>query len=132
VKPTFLRPVFYLSQIGAYPSMVGMIWKCNNCNYEVIITDGWEFYRDQYGNRKRFSRPYPISNEGIKKIEGFSGDLFCPKCKIVRDVIIEEFGKTDSHNCPDCGSELKRSLDDTDLCPRCSKGLFKFRDIWTS
>ncbi len=112
--------------------MVGITWKCKKCNYEVIITDGWEFYRDECGNRKRYSHPCPISKKGVKSIRGFSADLYCPKCKDVKDIIIEEFGKSATQDCNVCGTKLKRSLDESDLCPRCSTGTFQFQNIWTS
>jgi hypothetical protein len=112
--------------------MVGMTWNCKKCNYEVIITDGWEFYRDQSGKLKRYSHPCLISVEGIKGIRGFSADLYCPTCKDIKNAIVEEFGKVVTQTCDICGTKLKKSLDDSDLCPQCNSGTFIFRDIWTS
>ena len=71
--------------------MLGLTWKCKNCNYEVLITDGWEFSRDHSQKRKRYSTPIPISSPVIADVEGFSSDLYCPQCQDVRDVVVEDF-----------------------------------------
>jgi rubredoxin len=124
--------------------MLGITWKCKNCNNEVIITDDWEFYLDGSQKRKRYGYPVPLSQEGVEGVKGFSADLYCPKCKDVRDVIIEEFKKAAKQSCPNgdkleiepvcniCGTKVKKSLNDSDLCPKCNTGTFKLHNIWTS
>ena len=124
--------------------MLGITWKCKNCNHEVIVTDGWEFYLDRGQKRKRYSPPLPISSRSIGDVEGFSSDLYCPKCQDVRDVVIEDFknavtaGRQEAIKsetqpvCDICGTKVKRSLDESDLCPRCNTGTFKLHNIWES
>jgi rubredoxin len=124
--------------------MLGLTWKCKNCNYEVLITDGWEFSRDQSRKRKRYSSPVPISSHAIADVEGFSSDLYCPQCQDVRDVVIEDFKSALTSErqdacqsetqpvCDVCGTQVKRALDASDLCPKCQTGTFKLHNIWES
>jgi rubrerythrin len=125
-------------------NMLGLTWKCKNCSYEVVITDGWEFYLDGSHKRQRYTSPLPIVSPGIANVEGFSSDLYCPHCQDVRDVVIEDFGKTvkpDGRDadksetqplCDICGTRVKRALDASDRCPKCTTGTFKLHNVWES
>jgi hypothetical protein len=124
--------------------MLGLTWKCKNCNYEVLITDGYEFYLDRSRKHKRCTSPVPIISRGIADVEGFSSDLYCTKCQDARDMVVEEFGKlpkpggldadtSETHPvCDICGTNVKRSLDVSDRCLKCNTGTFKLHNIWTS
>jgi Zn finger protein HypA/HybF involved in hydrogenase expression len=123
--------------------MLGLTWKCKNCNHEVIVTDGWEFYLDKSQKRQRYSSPVPILSQSIAEVEGFSSDLYCPQCQDVRDVVVEDFrsavtigrqdaGKAETQPvCDICGTMVKRSLD-ADRCPKCNTGTFRLHNIWES
>jgi hypothetical protein len=81
---------------------------------------------------------------GLEDVEGFSSDLYCPQCQDVRDVVVEDFksavttGREDAVKartqpiCDICGTQVKRALDASDLCPKCKGGTFRLHNIWES
>ena len=114
-------------------------WKCNSCGYELCTSGDHEFYRDEKGMLHDYGHPVPVSEEAKKQgIKGFTVKWYCPKCQVVREVIITEFDKpllgrysvkNKRHNfephCSTCGTELKLLLDIYDSCPKCGNGYFE-------
>jgi len=128
----------------------GQNWKCTNCDYEVCISGFWGFYRDNKGNLKGYSDPVPEPTVDEKVGSGGTYvEWYCPKCKEIQLGILIEFGEVkimpyhkirriDSDSilffptCDKCGTELKNTLDETDICPKCNKGIFKKGGRWYS
>lgn len=116
-------------------------WKCNVCGYEIATNSLLEFYRDKNGHRKPYGRHAPMSKMAkIMGVKGFTSNAYCPECHTLREVIVKEFEKPVIGGghwrskqpaveyetlCPKCGTELKQRLDESDICPECSKGKFE-------
>ena len=120
---------------------------CNKCSYFVATSGPWEFYRDDKGKREFYGHPSPLSEEAIKRgVCGMSGDLLCPHCGIVYDIILVEFREPhadkasawkaysnrdeqitseDMTKCPGCG-ETDLILEPPEgrgvSCPHCKRG----------
>lgn len=70
----------------------GYIHKCDKCGYTVHTSGPWEFYRDSNGERKEYGHPTPFSKEAeLCGISGLSGELYCPKCDQVWDLVLVEY-----------------------------------------
>jgi len=116
-------------------------WKCEQCGYIVCISGLWEFYRDDMGLRHFYGHPIPSSLEAAESgVKGFTIDAYCPECREIRTAVVAEFGnsknraldawlsvKHDKYEapCDKCGTPLKNSLAESDVCPKCNKGHFK-------
>ena len=126
----------------------GQNWKCTNCDYEVCICGFWGFYRDNKGNLKGYSDPVPEPTVDEKPGSGGTSVYwYCPRCKESKSGIWIEYGEiqimpfqkvisVDSERtiftptCDKSGTELKDTLDETDICPKCNKGILKKGDSW--
>jgi len=131
--------------------------KCNKCGYSVSTSGPWEFYRDSEGNRKFFGHPSPNSEEARQSgIQGLFGNLYCPKCDKVFDLVLDEYKKPtfnkidmwlgrcestykynqeDADKCPICGNTdliLKPLENEEIVCPRCGKGKLVGKMDWGS
>lgn len=121
--------------------------KCDRCGHCVFTSGPWEFYRDSKGNRKPYGHPVPTSEDAKQRgIYGLSGDIYCPKCDKVFDLVLVEFVKPaldslmvwaggceprgefkreGAVKCPLCDSIdliLETSENREVLCPRCKAG----------
>ena len=121
----------------------GLIYKCNNCHFEVTVSSGWEYYIDSNGNRKRYGHLDRSDEAKQAGVKGFTAEWYCRKCQKVTEAIIAEFSSscngsldaclTYSHPgvehkyflavCGECGSVLVENLNGLP-CP-CGKGKFK-------
>ncbi len=134
---------------------VGYRYMCDWCLYFVRTSGPWEFYRDSKGNRKPYGHPVPTSEEAEKRgIQGFSGDLYCPKCDKTFDTVLVEFagpsegyastwaGWNERTNelmheerfmCPECRTTQMiwntREAEEA-VCPRCKEGILRGLAIW--
>jgi DNA-directed RNA polymerase subunit M/transcription elongation factor TFIIS len=133
----------------------GYTYKCDRCGYAVSTSGPWEFYRDSKGNRKPYGHPVPTSQEAKERgIYGFSGDLYCPKCDKIFDVVLveftgplrdyfaawagwreprDEFKEEGGVKCPEC--HVTNMIWDTSeaekvVCPRCKEGILHGEVIW--
>ena len=41
----------------------GYRMKCNNCDFSVVTSGPWEFFRDEKGKPHDFGHPSPVSDE---------------------------------------------------------------------
>lgn len=135
----------------------GFTHKCSHCGYSISTSGPWEFYRDSQGNRKPYGHPVPISEEAEKQgIHGLSGELYCPNCDKVFNLILvefknpsndtlsiwsgrcepkEEFRQENMVKCPECGNTnmiLEPVKDKVIICPRCKVGHFMGYMEWIS
>ncbi len=120
--------------------------KCDHCNYEVQTDGPWAFYRDRNGKRKLYGRLPSQEAQECGRV-GSSGSLYCSKCDLVSEMILEEFKKpkknmdvgegrlelkdeyknNDAIKCPRCGNKQLLLGDNNKIvveCPRCKKGKF--------
>jgi ribosomal protein S27E len=116
--------------------------RCEKCDYEVNTQGPWEFYRDKNGTRKPYGKIAPVSKEAAEcGISGLMGEVYCPDCDEVFEVILVEFKtptikspnaeiideckKKDAVKCPKCGNlELIFEDDHENInCPRCENGI---------
>lgn len=66
--------------------------KCKKCNYEIILSGSWNFYRDKNGNIKSYGRTTPKSKKVRESgIYGHISNVYCDKCDKVVDIIITEY-----------------------------------------
>lgn len=133
------------------------IHKCDKCGYSVRTSGPWEFYRDSKARRKPYGHPVPRSKEAKERgIYGLSGNIYCPNCDKVFDLILIEFKKA-SHDslsvwfgmcepkdklkkraavkCPECGNTnliLGHKEDRKVSCPRCKEGKLLSKMEWIS
>ena len=121
--------------------------RCDICGYSVATSGPWEFYRDETGKRKWSGHPSPCSAEAMERgVYGMSGELLCPLCGVVSDIILVEFKKPHADNasawkaysnkdeqiisedmvmCPDCGNTdlILEPIENKEVrCPQCNKG----------
>jgi len=72
----------------------GYIHVCSDCGYSVSTSGPSEFYRDREGKRKIYGHPDPLSFEALERgIYGFSGEVYCPNCDKVFDLVLVELKK---------------------------------------
>jgi Zn finger protein HypA/HybF involved in hydrogenase expression len=116
-------------------------WRCEQCGYTLCISGLWEFYRDDMGLRRFYGHPGASSPEAAESgVKGFTTDDYCPKCREIRTVVVLEFVNPKNRAldawlsvkqnqyqtlCDRCGTPLKNSLEESDVCPKCNKGHFK-------
>lgn len=135
----------------------GFKYVCSVCGHSIETSGPWEFYRDSKGNRHPYGHPSPVSDEAVQSgIYGLSGEVYCPACDKVFDVVLvefkepsldtlsvwsgrceptEKFKKEGAVHCPQCGnSHLILGPDDEVkiLCPRCQKGILQGIMDWIS
>jgi len=126
---------------------VGYLLKCDVCQYSVETSGPWEFYRDYKGRRHEYGHPCPKSEEAEQRgIYGLFGELYCPKCDKVVNVVLVEFTepisdsykvwsgrcepkdiykKEDAVKCPKCKNThliLSPDNDHPQSCPKCKRG----------
>jgi len=66
--------------------------KCKKCNYEIIMSGSWNFYRDKNGNIKSYGPTVPVSKEARESgIYGHRSSAYCDKCDKVFDIITNEY-----------------------------------------
>lgn len=128
---------------------MGQEWKCSNCDYTILTSGPHEFYRDKSGQLKPYGHPGASTKEAEEAgIKGFYVHWYCPECRQVEDVILAEFGEardeltawgglgepSSQHEplCPKCSTELKHTIDENDICPKCNKGNFELSGSWIS
>jgi len=129
---------------------------CSKCGYSIVTSGPWEFYRDRLGNRRPAGHPVPLFCLEGPGIFGLSGEVYCPTCDEVFDVVLvefkeptldtyavwsgqceptEEFKKKDAVRCPQCGNPhliLGPDEETKTRCPRCQNGVLKGRVEWIS
>jgi uncharacterized protein YbaR (Trm112 family) len=132
----------------------GFAWTCDHCGHSVRTSGPWEFYRDREGRRKPYGHPVPISQEAKDAgVSGLSGELYCPNCDEVFDVIRVEFKRPTSNpwskdneptdefkgkdrvTCPRCRVSLLIAAPgpgEKIACPRCKVGTFLVSMPWIS
>ena len=67
-------------------------YRCEACGHEVSTSGPWEFYRDEQGRRQAYGHPVPCSKEAARRgVYGLSGELYCPTCDRVFDLVLVEF-----------------------------------------
>lgn len=136
----------------------GYVHKCNKCGYSVSTSGPWEFYRDSKGKRKPYGHPVPMSEEARQRgIYGLSGELYCPNCDEVFDLILVEFKEPSQDSlsvwggmcepidefkdeegavkCPKCGNRnlILGPMEDREAtCPRCKYGKLVGKMEWIS
>ena len=123
------------------------MWRCKKCGYTVTISGNHEFYQDDACKRKPYGHPVPLSEDAKGHgVKGFFVNYYCPKCREIRDAIIKEFRQSVFDDwwikaidcqkseplCDKCGARLKESLDESDICPRCNKGIFQYTGMVVS
>ena len=130
---------------------------CFCCGYSVKTSGPWEFYRDEGGDRYFCGHPCFIFAEAAQlEIHGLSGEVYCPTCDKVFDLVLVEFKepardaisvwsgqcepqekykKKGSVRCPQCGNShliLGPERETKTRCPRCQKGVLEGRMDWIS
>jgi len=130
---------------------------CSSCGYSIETSGPWEFYRDRGGNRHPYGHPCPVSDTAAESgIYGLSGEVYCPTCDKVFDVVLvefkepsqntlsvwsgrcepaEKFKKKGAVQCPQCGDShliLGPEMETKSLCPRCQKGVLEGTVVWIS
>ncbi len=60
---------------------------CYECGYSVFTSGPWEFSRVSDEPR------YNIEKDEFKGIDGLSGNVYCPECDKVYDIILIEYEK---------------------------------------
>ncbi|MBU0516887.1 MAG: hypothetical protein KJ621_19200 [Proteobacteria bacterium] len=132
----------------------GFRHECGRCGFAVQTSGPWEFCRDAAGKRREFGHPVPVSEEAARAgIHGLSGELYCPDCDRVVNVILveyklpardglsvwtggaeprDEYQQEDAVKCPRCGTTEMIFGEGEWPCPRCKEGTLKGCQEWIS
>jgi hypothetical protein len=112
-------------------------WECTYCTNEIKLHVGFEFYRDAKGQLRPYGHPTPISADAkYFGIKGYYSELYCPKCRKIKNVIVLEYEEPngwdkriidiedEDKHCIVCGSILLEKPEDLNECPNCNTGHF--------
>jgi hypothetical protein len=120
--------------------------ECDHCNYPVLTSGPWEFYRDRDGRKQNLRYEIYETRDRNRRVDGLWGEVYCFECETVFDVVLvefkepsqdsvqalaglpepkDEFRNKDAVKCPRCGGTnlLLGYAKGTGLdCPRCKEG----------
>lgn len=127
----------------------GFAFDCSSCDLSFETSGMHEFYRNAVGEVLHYGHPIPVSDEArAAGISGFLASAYCPGCKVTREVVTHEFGKSGAYfdswmqaadtepalRCPSCRSTmiLFAASGVSSTCPSCGSLSLRGELVWQS